>query len=104
MQEDIMADRVEINMSRIKIAGVGGFGMLAMVVVVAYAMPEARRFVLLSYSAGILGAFAFIAYRRWIKPERPHGPTLMTADMPERTGEREDRIRRESPSKLLAVR
>jgi len=37
-----MADRVEINMSRIKIAGVGGLGMLAMVGVVAYAMPEAR--------------------------------------------------------------
>jgi hypothetical protein len=77
-----MADRVEINISRIKIAGVGGFGMLAMVGVMAYAMPEARRFVLLSYSAGILGAFVFIAYRRWIKPERPHGPTLMTVNTP----------------------
>ena len=73
-----MADRVEINMSRIKIAGVGGLGMLAMVGVVAYAMPEARQFVLLSYGAGTLGAFAVIAYRRWIRPERPHRPTLMT--------------------------
>ena len=72
-----MADRVDINMSSIRIAGVGGFGMLAMVAVVAYAMPEARQFVLMSYGAGIAGGFAFIAYRRWINPERPHGPTLM---------------------------
>ena len=99
-----MADRVEINISRIKIAGVGGFGMLARVGVMAYAMPEARRFVILSYSAGILGAFVFIAYRRWVKPERPHGPTLMTVNAPERTGEREDRIRPEASSKLVPVR
>jgi hypothetical protein len=99
-----MADRVEINMSSIKIGGVGGLGMLAMVGVVAYALPEARQFVLLSYGAGTLGAFAFIAYRRWIKPERPHRPTLMTVAARERTGEREDRIRPETPTKLVAVR
>ena len=99
-----MADRVEINMSSIKVAGVGGFGMLAMVGVVAYAMPEARQFVLLSYGAGILGAFAFIAYRRWIKPERPHRPTLMAVDIPERVREMEDRIRPDTPAELVAVR
>ncbi len=87
-----MADRVEINISRIKIAGVGGLGMLAMVAVVAYAMPQARAFVLTSYSAGIVGAVAFIAYRRWIKPERPHRPTLMLVNTPERAGDEEDRI------------
>ena len=80
-----MADQVEINMSRIKIAGVGGLGMLAMVGVIAYAMPEARQFVLTSYGAGISGAVAVIAYRRWITPERPHGPTLMMVDTPEQT-------------------
>ena len=99
-----MADRVEINMSRIKIAGIGGVGMLAMVGVVAYAMPEARQFVLLSYGAGTLGAFAFIAYRRWIKPERPHSPTLMTVDTPERTGGLEDTVRPKTPIKLVAAR
>jgi hypothetical protein len=35
-------------MSRIKIAGVGGLGMVAMVGVMAYAMPELRQFVFLS--------------------------------------------------------
>ena len=99
-----MADRVEINMSRIKIAGVGGLGMLAMVGVVAYAMPQARQFVLWSYGAGILGAFAFIAYRRWLKPQRPHRRTLMTVDTPEPLGEAEERIRPDSPAELMAVR
>ena len=50
-----MADRVEINMSSIKARGSGGLGMLAMVGVVAYAMPEARQFVLLSYGAAPWG-------------------------------------------------
>jgi hypothetical protein len=99
-----MADRVEINISRIKIAGVGGLGMLAMVAVIAYAMPQARQFVLTSYGAGIVGAFLFIAYRRWIRPERPHRPTLMMVNTPERTGDPEDRIPPETHSKLLAVR
>lgn len=73
-----MGDIVEINQSKIKVAGVGGLGMLAMVGVVAYALPQVRPFLLLSYGAGALGAFAFIAYRRWITPDRPHQPTLMS--------------------------
>jgi hypothetical protein len=99
-----MADRVEINMSSIKVAGVGGFGMLAMVGVVAYALPEARQFLLLSYGAGTFGALTFIAYRRWIKPERPHRPTLMTVSTPEPTSEREHRTHPETPTKLVVVR
>jgi hypothetical protein len=99
-----MADRVEINMSRIKIAGVGGFGMLAMVAVVAYAMPQAREFVLTSYGAGIAGAFAFIAYRRWIRPERPHRPTLMMVNTPVLTDDREERVPPVTSNKLVAVR
>jgi hypothetical protein len=99
-----MADQVEINQSRIKIAGVGGLGMLAMVGVVAYALPEARQFVFLSYGAGTLGAFAFIAYRRWMRPERPHRPTLLTVDMVERTQDGEAPTRPGTPAKLAVVR
>lgn len=100
-----MADQVEINISRIKISGVGGFGMLAMVGVLAYARPEFRQFVLLSYGTGILGACAFIAYRRWIQPERPHGPTLMAAHMTEsiRDSESKDPIVDLDPPRELAV-
>lgn len=98
-----MTDRVEINISKIKVAGVGGLGMVAMVGVVAYAVPEARQFVLLSYGAGIVGAIAFIAYRRWIRPERPHEPTLMTADAPEPTGGKTDPRRSTTPTELVVT-
>lgn len=98
-----MADRVEINVSRIKIAGVGGLGMVAMVGVMAYAMPEVRQFVLLSYGAGALGAFAFILYRRWMKPERPHGPTLMAVHTPAPTSQIEEPLDLDTPSELVVA-
>ena len=74
-----------------------------MVGVVAYAMPEARQFVLLSYGAGILGALSFIACRQWIRPERPHRPTLMAVDTPEPSGERKDRSTSTIPAELVAT-
>ena len=72
-----MADRPQINISSIKVAGVGGLGMVALVGVIAYALPEVRAFVLVSCAGGVIGGTGLIAYRRWIKPEPPHGPTLM---------------------------
>ena len=74
-----MADleRPEINMARIKVAGIGGLGMVAMVAVLAYNMPAVRTFVLMSLAGGILIALGVIAYRRWFHVEPPHGPTLM---------------------------
>ena len=74
-----MADieRPEINMAHIKVAGVGGLGMVAMVAVLAWNMPAVRIFVLLSAAGGVLIALGVIAYRRWLHVEPPHGPTLM---------------------------
>jgi len=74
-----MADteRPEINMARIKVAGIGGLGMVAMVAVLAYNMPAVRTFVLLSLAGGMVIALGVIAYRRWLHVEPPHGPTLM---------------------------
>lgn len=69
--------RPEINMSRIKISGIGGLGMVAIAGVMAYVLPEARGFVLGSLAGGCLTGIASIAYRRWVLPEPPHGPTLM---------------------------
>ena len=74
-----------------------------MVGVVAYGLPSARQFVLLSYGAGALGAFVFIAYRRWVRPERPHRPTLMTVNTSERTDKEEGHIRLHAPTELVAV-
>jgi hypothetical protein len=74
-----MADleRPEINMAHIKVAGIGGLGMVAMVAVLAYNMPAVRTFVFLSAAGGVLIGLGVIAYRRWIHVEPPHGPTLM---------------------------
>jgi hypothetical protein len=69
--------RPQINISSIKVAGVGGLGMVAMVVLMAFALPEVRVFALVSGTAGAITGAALIGYRRWMKPEPPHGPTLM---------------------------
>lgn len=71
--------RPEINMSRIRISGIGGLGMVAIAGVMAYALPEARGFVLGSLAGGCIMGILYIAYRRWVVPEPPHGPTLMVA-------------------------
>jgi hypothetical protein len=85
-------DRPEINMSSIKVAGIGGLGMVAVVIGMAIEMPVVRAFAVLSGAGGIIGGAAFIAYRRWVRPDPPHGPTLMVETSPEttRTGERVD--------------
>ena len=94
-------DRPEINMSRIKVAGIGGLGLVAVVVVMAVEMPVVRVFALVSAAGGIMGGLALIAYRRWVKPDPPHGPTLMVDLSPEtaRTAERVD----ETTVRLSAV-
>jgi hypothetical protein len=71
------ADRPEINMSRIKVSGIGGLGMVAIAGVMAYALPEARGFVFASLAGGLIAGASFVAYRRWVRPDPPHGPTLM---------------------------
>lgn len=69
--------RPEINMSRIKVSGVGGLGLVAIAGVMAYVLPEARWFVFASLIGGGVLGVAYAAYHRWIRPQPPHGPTLM---------------------------
>jgi hypothetical protein len=69
----------QIDMSRIPVAGVGGLGLVAMACVVAYRLPEIRAFSVFTFIGGVALAVALIAYRRWVKPDPPHGPTLMVA-------------------------
>lgn len=71
------AEGPEINMSRIRVSGVGGLGMVAIAGVMAYVLPEARGFVFASLAGGVIAGVAFVAYRRWVRPDPPHGPTLM---------------------------
>ena len=95
------SDRPEINMSSIKVAGIGGLGMVAVVAGMAIEMPVVRVFAMVSAAGGIIGGAAFIAYRRWVKPDPPHGPKLMveTSSVKARTADRVD----ESPLRLSPV-
>jgi hypothetical protein len=72
-----LPERPEINMSSIKVAGIGGLGMVAIVVIMALALPPVRWFVTLALAGGLLGGLAFIAFRKWVRPEPPHRPTLL---------------------------
>ncbi len=76
-------DRPEINMSSIKVAGIGGLGLVAVVFGMAVEMPVVRVFAIVSAAGGIIGGLAFIAYRRWVRPDPPHGPTLMVEMSPD---------------------
>ena len=80
-------ERPEINMSSIKVAGVGGLGMIAVIAVMAYALPEVRWFVLASLAGGALIGLAFVAYRTLRGAEPPHGPTLMVSQPEEPAAE-----------------
>ena len=66
---------LDINISHIKVSGIGGLGMVAIVAVMAYTMPAVRSFVFLSVAGGVIGGLTLIVYR-WARPAPPHGPTL----------------------------
>jgi hypothetical protein len=76
-------DHPQINISSIKVAGVGGLGMVAIMAIMAYVLPEVRGFAVIACTGGIITGAAFIAYRRWIRPEDPHGPILMVEPTPQ---------------------
>ena len=81
-----MSDRepVSINISAIHIAGVGGLGMVAVVVITAASLPAARWLLLSGMVGGGLVAAALIFRRRAQRPEgpRPDLPmSLFSADL-----------------------
>jgi hypothetical protein len=57
-----------INMAHIRVAGVGGLGMVAMAIVVAIFVPQIRSRMAIALLLGVVLAAALIAYRR------RHGP------------------------------
>ena len=59
----------QINISRIKVAGVGGLGLVVVVAAMAWQMPEVRGFVIAGIAGGIIGAAALLSYRRWRGPD-----------------------------------
>jgi len=63
----------QINIARIKVAGVGGFGLVVIIVAMAFDLPAVRVFVIAGLTGGVVGAAARALYHRWVT-ERA-GPT-----------------------------
>lgn len=88
-----------INMSRIRVAGLGGLGMVVIALVLAIAYPRIGQALLIGVAGGIVAAAIVIAYRRRSGPlasggKRTRGRSvLLAADddepTPRRTGETE---------------
>jgi len=78
--------RVEINMSGIRVSGVGGLGMVAMAAWVSVVMPEAWFTTVLGAVGGVLFGVALIVYRRHHVCSGPSGddPTILFRSEPDR--------------------
>jgi hypothetical protein len=76
--------RVEINISGIPVAGVGGLGLVAMAVWVSVVMPELRGTLVAGLSGGAVLAIALIVARRHIKSSGPSGtdPKILFRPVP----------------------
>jgi len=77
-----------INMARIRVSGVGGFGLMMMAVVVAAFVPRIRQHLLISAALGIIFAIALIALRRRSGPmpssgASPGANTVLGLDTPD---------------------
>jgi hypothetical protein len=62
-----------INMARIRVAGVGGLGMLAMAVVVAFTVPRIGESLAIGLGLGGVLAVVLIAFRRRTGPMPSRG-------------------------------
>jgi hypothetical protein len=75
---------VQINISGIPVAGVGGLGLVAMATIVSIAMPAARVVMLSGVVGGCLVALALVLARRHFKSDAPSGddPTILFRALP----------------------
>ena len=65
--------RVEINISGIPVAGIGGLGLVAMAVVVAFNMSAAWWTMVMGVTGGVVLAVVLVIARRHIKSKGPSG-------------------------------
>jgi hypothetical protein len=70
---DNRSERPSINMSAIPVAGIGGLGMLALVVIMAIAFPAARWLLFGGLAGGLLVALALVLARRNHRLGAPRG-------------------------------
>ncbi|MGE5813739.1 MAG: hypothetical protein ACM36C_04560 [Acidobacteriota bacterium] len=62
---------VQINMSAIPVAGIGGIGMLALAAIIAAVFTEARWLLGVGLAGGVVCALLLIAYHRSHKSPPP---------------------------------
>jgi hypothetical protein len=70
----------QINISRIKVAGVGGFGLVVVVAAMAFDLPAVRVFVIAAITGGLIGAAWLVVYRRWRGPGPVEPPSIFMLD------------------------
>lgn len=76
-----------INMARIRVAGIGGLGLVAMAAVVAVVIPRIRQSLLLGLALGVLFGAVLVWWRRRAGPmpssgQRPGANTTLAIDEP----------------------
>jgi len=84
-----------INMSRIRVAGVGGLGLLAMAAAVAFGVPRIGRTLAVGLLLGAVFAVALIVWRRAEGPmpssgQRPGAKTVLSIGQPDPVDEGKD--------------
>ena len=80
--------RVEINISRIPVAGIGGLGLVAMAVVVAFNMSAAWWTMVMGVTGGVVLAVILVIARLYVKAKGPSGtdPKILFRVPPEGGG------------------
>ena len=76
--------RVEINISGIPVAGIGGLGLVAMAVLVSVVMPAARWAMLAGLAGGVVLGVVLVIARRHLKSKGPSGtdPKILFRALP----------------------
>lgn len=97
--------RVEINMSGIPIEGIGGLGMVAVAIVMAYVLPESWMVIALGAIGGVALAVSLLLLRRY-KDSHRSGPddthVLFRAESTAARGRENAVDRRDNSEQLLA--
>ena len=83
--------RVEINISGIPVAGIGGLGLVAMAVLVSVMMPAAWWTMVMGVTGGVVLAVVLVIARRHIKSKGPSGvdPAILFRAVPPEGGSHE---------------
>lgn len=89
-----------INISRIRVDGIGGLGLVAMAGVVSAFLPAAGWTMAAGMLGGVVLAIGLVVARRHLTPKGPSGtdPTILFRAVPPEGGNDREREKRSRPS------